>query len=570
MGRICILKEHADELRNRLMSGELSVEEMYNLDSPTRQARLREFLPEQAAKQVNSDFESKLILKNQQRGLQNWLNKQVDMTPAAKRDMLSKVQRMDKILDQTNGDEFLTDLAETKLGGRVTVEQANRLSELAKIAKELESLKGTDRRMEYGNAVVNFESYLDSIKNPSNEMNLGDTFKAWKKNIKSPFDVISGAGGLAKSLKSAYDNSVLFRQGFKTLLASPKTWGRNAKQSFSDFWNTALAKGQNPLDIVKSDIASRSNTEYYTKMKLALGADEFIPTTIQEKVPVLGRGFKASDNAFKGFLFRSRADLADLYLDQARKAGVDIDDKDFLKGLGNYVNQQTGRGNLGKLEPMSEVLNNFMFSPRFLASHIETFTHALTGGQGLSKMFQTGNKGQNFIRRKASIQLAKIAGVVATFAAINEGLNPDEGNADPRSTKFGKIKVGAAYNDVTGGLAPFVTFMSRIITGKSIDTNGRKTDLSSNKYGSTNKGDVILRYLRGKLAPLAGTIASLTIFGGKDPVGEDMTVGRTIEGLLAPIPGTSIRDIAKQEDAEAYIGSQLLDILGAASSRYNR
>lgn len=569
MGRICLLKEHADELRNRLMSGELSVEEMYNLDSPTRQAKLREFLPEKAAQQVNSDFESKLILKNQQRGLQNWLNKQVDMTPAAKRDLLSKVQRMDKILGQDNGDEFLADLAETKLGARVTVEQANKISELATKAKELESLKGTARREEYGKAVVEFENYIDSVKNPTNEMNLGDTFAAWKKNIKNPFDVISGVGGLAKSLKSSYDNSVLSRQGFKTLLTSPKIWGRNARQSFSDFWNTAIKSGKNPLDIVKADIASRANTDYYTKMKLALGADEFIPTTIQEKVPVLGRGFKASDNTFKGFLFRSRADLADMYLAKAKSAGVDIDDKEFLRGLGNYVNQQTGRGNLGKLEPMGTFLNNFLFSPRFLASHIETFSHVLTGGQGLSKMFQTGNKGQNFVRKQAAIQLGKIAAVVGTFAALNKAFG-DDGNIDPRGTKFGKIKVGAGYNDVTGGLAPFVTFMSRIITGTSINSTGKKTDLTSNKFGSEDREKVLMRYIRGKLAPLAGTIYSLSFGKGKDPVGNDMTPLRTIGSVAAPIPVTSAIDILNKDNPEEYIGSQLLDILGSASSIYNK
>lgn len=569
MGRICILKEHADELRNRLMSGELSVEEMYNLDSPTRQAKLREFLPEAAAKQVNSDFESKLILKNQQRGLQNWLNKQVDMTPAAKRDMLSKVQRMDKILGQENGDAFLNDLAETKLGARVTVEQANKLSELSNIAKELEGFKGTDQRMEYGNAVVNFENYLDSIKNPTNDMNLGDTFKVWKNNIKNPFDVISGVGGLVKSLKSAYDNSVLFRQGFKTLLTDPKMWKKNATQSFSDFWNTATKNGNNPLDIVKADIASRANTEYYTKMKLALGADEFIPTTIQEKIPGLGRGFKASDNAFKGFLFRSRADLADMYLQKAKNAGVDIDDKEFLRGLGNYVNQQTGRGNLGKLEPMSQFLNNFLFSPRFLASHIETFTQALTGGQGFKNIFQTTNKGQNFVRRRAQIQLGKIAVVIGAFAALNKAFG-DDGNIDPRSSKFGKIKVGSGYNDVTGGLAPFATFMSRIITGTSINSSGKKTDLTSDKFGAEDKERVLMRYIRGKLAPLAGTIYSLSFDKGKDPVGNDMTPLRTIGGLIAPIPVTSGIEILNKDNPEEYIGSQLLDILGSASSIYNK
>ena len=214
-------------------------------------------------------------------------------------------------------------------------------------------------------------------------------------------------------------------------------------------------------------------------------------------------------------------------------------------------------------------LNFFLFSPHFLASHIETFTHVLTGGQGMSKMFQINNAGQNFVRKQAGIQLAKIAGVVALFAGVNEAFNPGEGSIDPRSTKFGKVKVGAGYNDVTGGFAPFVTFMSRIATGTSIGATGKKTDLSSGKFGKSTKMDVVERYFRGKLSPLVGTIANFAFYDGEDIMGKDMTPTRTVGNLITPIPVSSAVDIINEDDAEEYIASQLLDILGSASSKYN-
>jgi hypothetical protein len=570
MAKICLLKPEITKLREALENGTIDMNELHDMPSEQRGKLLRELLGEDGGAFANGVFEKKLLLKNQQRAMESWINKMVDTTPTLKRDMLSKVSRMDKILSETDQDKFLSELAETKLGAKVTADEANTLLKLSQDAKAKESFIGTDNRMEYGAARRKFDNYLDDLKNPANKMSFADTTKEFAKSVRqNPLNLLRGVGGLAKSLKSAYDNSVLLRQGFKVLLSSPKTWGRNAKNSFSDFWKTATKQGENPMDIVMADIYSRANVGRYEKMKLALGVDEFIPTTVQEKIPVIGRGFKASDNAFKGFQFRSRADLADIYLEQAKKLDIDIDDPEFLKGIGNYINQQTGRGNLGKLDKIGNELNNVFFSPRFLASHIETITQAITGGQGF-KNINFKDAGQNFIRRKAAIQLGKIATIIATFSALNEAMGEEGKSYDPRSTKFGKVKVGSGYNDVTGGFAPLVTFLTRIATSKSVSASGKETSLSSDKFGAENKEKIVGRYIRGKLAPIPATLYSLLLADGKDPVGKEMNVGRTTASLVAPIPVANAIETAQEDNAEEYIGSQLLDILGAASSKYNR
>lgn len=563
MGRICILKEHADELRNRLISGELSVDELYNLDSPTRQAKLREFLPEAAAKQVNSDFESKLILKNQQRGLQNWLNKQVDMTPAAKRDMLSKVQRMDKILGQDNGDEFLADLAETKLGARVTVEQAN---EISRLAKDVEEKVGTQ---EYGYARADFDQYLEDLKSPTNKSGLGDTLKASLRDIKeNPLKIVSYTGGISKSIKAALDNSSLLRQGFKTLVTNPSEWLTNAKKSFQYIYGTF--KGQ---DVMREIRASMYNDTKYFDMAqiadLAIGVDDAIPTTLQEKIPGIGKLFAASDNAFKGFLFKTRFDVFKKYVQLAENAGVDIGDKEALKNIANMVNSQTGRGKIAMGgEKIANEINNVFFSPRFIAAQLDTFLHPLTGGQGLNGIAKW-DKSSNFVRKEATKSLAKTIAAVGAIMATANAVSPGSAETDPRSTDFGKIKVGNTRFDITGGLGSLITFIARESTGTVVSSSGKKSILNNPKeFRPKTHLSVAGDYMRNKLSPILGT--SINLIEGQDPIGNKFGLKNVPKSLLMPLPISNTIEVMNDPNGANAIATIIADFLGVATNTYGK
>lgn len=560
---ICILKSEADKLRQKLMSGELDVNEMYAMDSETRLSNLKSFLAEGAAKQVNADFESKLILKNQQRGLQNWLNKQVDLPEAAKRDMLSKVQRMNKILDQTNGEQFLSDLAEKKLGAHVTVEEANKLSELS---KNVEATKGTQ---EYGYARADFDQYLEDLKNPTNKSGLGDTLKAAGKDIKdNPLRTISYAGGVSKSIKAALDNSSLLRQGFKTLVTNPHEWLTNARKSFSYMYNTF--KGQ---DVMREIRASMYNdTKYFDlaqKAKLAIGVDDAIPTTLQEKIPGIGKLFAASDNAFKGFLFKTRFDVFKKYVQLAEEEGIDVTDKEFLQNMANMVNSQTGRGKMAfGAEKLANEVNNVFFSPRFIAAQLDTFLHPLTGGQGLNGIAKW-DKSSNFVRKEATKSLAKTIGAIGAMIATANAISPGSAATDPRNSDFGKIRVGNTRFDITGGLGSLITFIARETSGTVVSASGKKSILNNPKeYKPKTHLSVAGDYMRNKLSPILGTAVNL--LEGEDAIGKSFGLKNVPKSLLMPLPISNTIEVMTNPDGANVLATTIADFLGVATNTYGK
>src|SRR3990167_9557991 len=146
---------------------------------------------------------------------------------------------------------FLEDLAGHKLGVTVTMEEAGRIAELAKLVSEKQEaiLKGGDR-LDYGRAKVEFSNYINDLKN----------------NIKKPLSVsgvVSEVAGTAKSLKASLDNSAIFRQGWKTLWTNPSIWWKNALKTWDDAWRTF--KGEKVMDEVNADVVSRPTYDLMKK-----------------------------------------------------------------------------------------------------------------------------------------------------------------------------------------------------------------------------------------------------------------------------------------------------------------
>lgn len=558
---LCILREHANTLRDKLITGELDANELYGMSSEARQAKLAEFLPQGVAKQVNSDFETKLILKNQQRGLQNWVNRQVDLTEPAKRDLLSRVQRMGAILDQTDQEQFLSDLAETKLGARVTAEQAN---ELSRLAKDVEMQQpGT---MEYGYARADFDQYMEDIINPTNKSGLGDSLKAAGKDLKkSPLKIIEYAGGIAKSIKASLDNSALFRQGLKTLFTNPKEWANNALKSFR--YITDTFGGKDVMREIRASMYADIDFDLAQKAKVALGVDDAIPSSLQEKIPLFGKAFQASDNAFRGFLFKTRFDVFKKYLNLARDAGIEVQDKEFLKQLGSLVNSQTGRGNLGALERVGDSVNNVFFSPRFIASQLDTFIHPITGAKGL-KGLTDFSKSTNFIRKQAIKSLAKVVTGIGSILAISKALQPDSVQTDPRSADFGKIKIGDTRFDVTGNLGSLITLISRVATSETIDSKGNPIELNTGKFGLKTSGDVISSYAQNKLSPIASVLNDVFIrhstFDGSKPTFKNEALN-----FIIPLPISNFIESSQNPNSAGIIATTIADFLGIATNTYS-
>lgn len=545
----CLSKGLSAEFKKRLVKGEIDPAKLSVMSSAERREFFSSFMGEANAKEVNTLFESKLLLKDQQKAMISWAKQIAGMKPEVLKDIVSRVEKMTNILNPKDQDAFLEDLASHKLGTTVTMEEAAKISDLAKDVSEAKGRldKGEDR-LAYGRARVKFDNYINGLKHESEKTPLKEYL--YPKNYGK---AISNVAGLGKALKASLDNSALGRQGLKTLITHPGIWYKNAIQSFSDIWNTF--GGKEVMDEVRSDVLSRPNAinGLYKKEGLAVGVrDEAYPTSLPEKLPFfVGKAFKASEAAYQGFLYRTRADLFDKLVDIAQKSGGDIE------GLGKLVNSMTGRGSLGPAEPAANAVNNLFFSPRFVKANFDTLTgHLLSKDMG------------SFSKKQAAINLLKIVSAIAAVLAIAKSINKNTVELDPRSADFGKIKVGNTRFDITGGMGSLVILAARLLSRSSKSSiTHNVTKLDSGKYGSMTGMDVVYNFFEGKLSPAAGVARDL--IKGKDYQGNKVTALGEANNLATPLGITNYMELKNDPNSADVLSSMILDGLGIATNTYN-
>lgn len=157
----CLLPKVADQFLEKIRSGELDTAALAAMSSAERRAALAEVVGPASAEHVNAAFESKLLLKHQQQGIETWIRDVSGAKPAVQRDMLARVGRMEKVLEPADLHAFLADLAKQKLGVGVTMEEAGKISELAKTVAEHKAAGNWDAYMD---ARIAFREYVSGLE----------------------------------------------------------------------------------------------------------------------------------------------------------------------------------------------------------------------------------------------------------------------------------------------------------------------------------------------------------------------------------------------------------------------
>lgn len=552
MANFCLLPQVADKFKKDIIEGKINPEKLALMTSAERRAFFAKELGEASAEPVNALFESKLLLKNQQAGMISWAKKLTGITKQTQRDIISRIQRLDEVLNPVEAEAFLDDLVAQRLGTRVSFEEAQKLSELA---KRITETKGVGDRMDYGRASVDLRNYYNDIKLKNNKFSVKDFVK---NPLVNTGKALSDIAGNAKAINSSLDNSAIFRQGWKTLWSNPIIWARNSLQTIKSIVDTF--SGKEVLDAIDADILSRPTYPQMQKAKLAVGVmEEAYPTSLPERIPVLGKLYKASEAAYTGFVRKTRADVFDKMIEVAEKTGVELTD-DELKSIGKMVNSLTGRGHLGKLEPVADVVNNVMFSGRLIKSHIDLLTQPFTGAGG-----------SNFVRKQAALNLLKIISGTAMVMIVAKALGGNV-ETDPRSSDFGKIKVGNTRFDVTGGMGSLWVLAARLIKNSTKNQKGEIKPLNEKdkkgqpKFGATTQKDLILNFFENKLSPAAGVIRDLLrdqTFKGEQP-----TIKNIAESLAIPLPIKNAYESTKIPDAANLLLIIMADGLGIGANTY--
>lgn len=575
MAGYCLIPSLAEKMKIAMKSGEVHPDKLRKMSSKERVELFEKLIGKRDANNINALFESKLLLKNQQKGMLSWAKTVTGLKAPAKRDIFVAIERLDKALNPAEEKEFLNSLANKRLGVEVTMDESKKIFDMSQAIQESKkglnedgvTFKSEDARFKYGAAKTELNEYIKTLKSQALDVKIED-FKS--DPVAATAKAISQVAGTAKSLTSSMDNSSIFRQGWKTLWTNPGMWRKNALKTFEDIRKSL--GDEDTLRGVYADGFSRENNMngYYKKSKLAVGVtEESYPSSIPEKIPYYNRLYKASQNAYAGFLYRQRMDVFDRYIEIAKQTGVELTDKE-LASIGELVNSLTGRGSFGKYEGEAvNAVNNILFSPRLIKSHIDTL-----GGQIISG----GTGKSNFVRKEAAKNLLKIVAGSASLLLIAKAVNPDSVELDPRSADFGKIKVGNTRFDMTGGMGSVITLASRLLPSKNrgklgffskSSTSGKVTELNSGKFGSQNVGDVIHNFLGNKLSPTAAMLNHIW-WKGTDFEGNKPTVMGEIKGLTLPIGFQSMEKDWKDPKAAPFLLIMIANTLGIGANTYDK
>ena len=202
----------------------------------------------------------------------------------------------------------------------------------------------------------------------------------------------------------------------------------------------------------------------------------------------------------------------------------------MYKQWAEFINNATGRGNLGSLEKSAEFLNNAFFSPRMLASRLAIMNPAEYASMSPE------------VRKMAMKNTLSFVGFGLMVLAL-AGLGGAETEENPLSTDFGKIKVGNTRYDIWGGFLPIIRTIAQVTLGMKKDS---RTGEIKELGGNYNRGTVLENFFRSKLSPFVGSIVNLLT--GKNMIGEKVTPEKELLKSVVPLYIQDIYSLTQQDE----------------------
>lgn len=580
----------------------------FTLPTIQRQAQIEQLLGKNKADEVGRMFESNLTYKKALADQEAKITRAVDRAMSRfSQESAEKKEELRKAIAEEAArkrgvvsDEELLILAkgvfDRKYKLDIPLDKVSQMNKLSREAQELDRISidapdGSEARRAYGRKVEELSRIIEEVTYPDTSIGLNQAQKI-AKEAKEYFSTkftkekgVLGNVGEAltfvpevvfnaawKGMKASLDASMALRQGFKVLTKSPKTWLNNINNSWkrlaSDFQGSTTVTLPNGtkqkiknseiyMREWKADIVSRKLYKEALDAGLSIGVvEDFFPTSFAERLPVVGRAFKASDDMFTMFSQGSRMDLFENMYRTMQKNGKEMT-PELVKDIATLANSITGRGGLGQLEKVSGIMNKLLFSARFMRSQFDTFLMPFNPAVSPE------------IRAEALKHLLTTMGTIGAVMATASQFTDVE--FDPRSSRFGKIKVPGTENDrwidVTGGLGSVITLATKLVTGESKSGSGKITEMGSG-FGQNTRADVTVNYLLGKLAP--GPAVVRDVLKGETMVGAKPTLGSTALSLTAPISAVNAIETFNDDAFVPALAATIADLVGAGQIDYDR
>ena len=342
---------------------------------------------------------------------------------------------------------------------------------------------------------------------------------------------------IPRALMASFDLSAPLRQGV-FLVGRPKQWAPAFRDMFKYFVS------EKSFAALGEEIATRPTYKLMKEGRLALtelgtkmtAREEEFMSSYASKIPIIGRGVRASERAYTGFLNRLRADVFDDIIGKAAKLG--IDDPKFIKDAANFINHATGRGTLGALEKVAVPLNAVFFSPRLIASRLNLLNPAF-----YIKLHPQA-------RKEAISSLFTFGAVAGTVGGLMAASGAKVG-VDPRSADFMKIKFGNKRYDILGGFQQPIRMAAQVISGEVVSSTTGKVITLGEGYRGLTRTEVMSRFLESKEAPVASFITALV--RGKTGLGEKVDIPTEVINRFVPMVMQDMVDFYKEEGAKGVL-----------------
>lgn len=342
-----------------------------------------------------------------------------------------------------------------------------------------------------------------------------------------------------KAIVSSLDFGFPFRQGVNYV--GRKEWAGMFKpmiQSYfsegsKDKWLNVIKTGRN------FDKQRRSGLAIYDDLSTA--REEHVLNSWIQELP----GVKHSNRAYTVAGSKLRHDLWNtmyddykrLFESQLKLAGNDeslISNAELLnpdnyyrqKLMSDSINTGTGRGSIGRLEPIAEELNAVLFSPRLMSSRFKSINKTLNP--------MSYYNGDPIERKDALKQLLSITGTALTSASLFK-LAGGEVNLDIRSSDYLKGKIGNTRFDMGGGYLQYLVPAAKILSGTAVGIkSGKSYDLSDKNPVTPNRWDTLESFITNKASPLASLFVAL--MRGREATGKEVNLES-----LSPFENTALK-----------------------------
>ncbi|MDO8472953.1 MAG: hypothetical protein Q7T05_03960 [Dehalococcoidia bacterium] len=311
--------------------------------------------------------------------------------------------------------------------------------------------------------------------------------------------VINEVAGSIKAIKSSYDESFGGRQGRHLAVGEFRQWLGMWKVGTKVFWSRDPKIADR---IITEEMHASPEFVDAQHARLAITrkarypgdplAEEAYTQTLGSKFPLVER----SDLAFTSMSNYLRFKTFEGYVHRWKADGTYTPERG--EALAGFLNAATGRGSLGRFERAAPTLNLLFFSPKKIAGDVQWWSYLTNKDPA--------------IRKIAAKNIVGYVGAVTGALALAKASGAQV-ETDPRSSDFGKIRIGKTRFDVTGGDVTMIRYVAQLISSS-------RKNLQTGKIQKVRPEDLMLQFGKSKASPAVGLAFNLRT--GKDYTGEDV------------------------------------------------